>query len=190
MCVGKTKQTLPARLCGYVAEARRGTNLKSLHWVRSLLSDGVRPGIRLLATTRRQHWIQCERRHISIWRKRNPDLLNVHDGGNGIDSAKRLKYCRKCGSKLSLKLRRGFRCRKCRNKYTNKYYRRNRGKRLAYLKSSHKTDTYRAYANAYMKKWYRRNLKRNRERKRLSELRRRHKMQKAQKASRTLRSAA
>lgn len=99
MCVGETKQALTARLSSYIADARRGRKkLAALPWIQTLLAQGIKPQIKLLAVTDDRNWRRCERRFISIWRKRNPALVNRHRGGNGTEDGKPKVFCDKCGT--------------------------------------------------------------------------------------------
>jgi|SRR5882724_10571734 len=151
MCVGKTRQhRLTYRLTSYVAEARRGRNIKSLHWVRALLSDGVRPKIRLLATTTVRNHKKCERRFITIWKKRNPQLLNVLGGGDGQDDGRPKLSCDKCGTKR-MRQPSGFRyCPKCRSAWDRKW--RKKWRRLASQPSPQTISKRREWQKAYRSK--------------------------------------
>jgi len=90
MVVGETSRTIEQRLSVYLCQAQRKRRLDrrkmpSEFWILKLLDAGIRPGIRLLATTSDKHWQTSERRFITIWRRKNPTLLNKHRGGNGRD---------------------------------------------------------------------------------------------------------
>jgi hypothetical protein len=104
MVVGETKKRLSYRRAMYVAHAKyksaKGRRLvPSERWVVELLMQGVEPGIKLLARTSDTNWRSCERRFITIWRKKNPRLLNVHDGGNGPCDGAPTVLCKNCGAK-------------------------------------------------------------------------------------------
>jgi hypothetical protein len=97
-CVGKTKNSLAVRLAGYVAASRRhgsGTTRRSYQWILSLMAVGIRPKIRLLATSNKQNWKATETRFISFWRRKNTALLNDRTGGDGPDSPQAKLFCDK-----------------------------------------------------------------------------------------------
>lgn len=104
MQVGETKSTLSYRLHNHISKAKRNERLgRTLspcqRWILRLLEMGRRPGIKLLATTTRQHWKATERLFIRLWRKKNPGLLNVLNGGDGPDTKEVKVFCDKCGTR-------------------------------------------------------------------------------------------
>jgi len=143
--VGKTRLALCSRLAGHVAEARQGRGPKrSGEWIRSLLNDGVRPCIKLLATTTKRSYKICERRFITIWRKRNPDLLNERKGGEGNDSGVVKLVCDVCGSKRK-KVPTGSYCPKCRLVYNCKW--RQTAKYRGWRRGHYRTAEYREWSS-------------------------------------------
>lgn len=135
MCVGVTKKSIHVRLSNHVAHAlRRRQNLvPSQKWILELLAAGVRPKIRLLATTDDRNWRPCEKRFITIWRRKNPQLLNVLDGGNGPDRGSPKLICEKHGTKRRRYAGGQRKCRECEREYQN-------------------TPEYRAYLSGYRKR--------------------------------------
>jgi hypothetical protein len=139
MVVGETKQLLRQRLNAYISYAQFGLSRPSLDWVRKLLSEDARPAIRLLATTSVKNWRRCERRFITIWRKRNLQLLNVHRGGNGHEGTATKLICEKCGSKRRrVRTRATFYCPTCANEAS---------------RQQRRTPEYRKWHRSYQRKW-------------------------------------
>lgn len=86
--VGKTIQSLRARLAGYINGAKRFRSkghplIPSARWVLHLVDKGVLPEIRMIEQCPFAEWKNRERHWIAIYRARGYLLLNVHPGGNG-----------------------------------------------------------------------------------------------------------
>lgn len=78
--VGKTIMPVNRRLCGHVSKAKKGRTKTAVgDWIRSLLSDGVRPLAVVLTEVDDADWQTHERQ----WIAKFENLLNVSKGGNG-----------------------------------------------------------------------------------------------------------
>lgn len=85
--VGKTEKTLEFRLSRHIAEAKLGLKAHRFHWVRSLLSVNVKPGIRLIETVAEKgSWQELEKYWIAKCRSDGHALTNNASGGNGLES--------------------------------------------------------------------------------------------------------
>jgi hypothetical protein len=151
MVVGKTRCALRS-LVGHIAEARRCRRLNkrlrpAYNWILQLLSVGLRPEIQLLATTDATNWQRCERRFITTWRKLNPKLLNVRDGGDGPDSKKRKVFCDKCGTRRKRYKGGWTACPKCALAAQNARYRTPKGR--AHSRAYRRTEEARALRVAW-----------------------------------------
>ena len=102
--IGETKLSLAARLALYISTARRKQKLsrhllRSEVWIRKLLEQRIRPGIRLIQACDKQTWKLWEIFLIAGYKLRGHHLLNVHAGGNGCEEATRRDFCYKCGAR-------------------------------------------------------------------------------------------
>lgn len=154
MFVGETVMSLRKRLACHLSNARRkpkrGLGLSpSDRWVLRLAVQGVRPEIRLLATTTDANWRRAERRFISIWRAKNPDLLNKHKGGNGREHGYTKTFCDKCGTRRVPKSYTELHCPTCFTLWRRKYER--SPKRKAYKRAYQRSPKYRAYSRTYQR---------------------------------------
>lgn len=70
------------RLAGHISDAHRKA-LPSSCWIRSLLSDGLAPEMRVLAKVQESEWQEAERALIAGHRAAGTRLLNIADGGEG-----------------------------------------------------------------------------------------------------------
>ena len=127
MVVGKTNRSLKARLRNYISDARRRQRaalhlVPSAQWIYKLLDAGVRPEIKLLEATDIHHWAEAEANHIALWREKNPDLLNVRNGGDGCDSAKVKLFCTTCGTRRRQYPSGGWYCPKCHQKCARSWH--------------------------------------------------------------------
>lgn len=61
----------------------RKVNRFLMNWIRSLLTRGARPAVRILEVVPVAEWERHEILWIAAMRAVNPDLLNIADGGNG-----------------------------------------------------------------------------------------------------------
>lgn len=85
--VGKTYQTLAARLSGHLTESRNPKYTTHKHqWVRSLLATGHQPIITLILEVSVDEWQREECRLIAEYRKAGQRLTNSTDGGEGLDN--------------------------------------------------------------------------------------------------------
>jgi len=153
MVVGETKMSLHRRLWAYIGNAvhrkKVGKRLiPSEVWINRILHDGVRPEIRQLAVATDETWRVVERRFITIWRQRNPELLNKLKGGNGRAEGIIQVRCGKCGSIKRVTVSGHRYCRTCQSKYDNSA--RGRANKLAWVKS----PAGRAYRNSAKVKSY------------------------------------
>lgn len=83
--VGKTHQTLQARLCKHISE-RNHPDKKGYHksaWIRCLVAIGLKPEIILLEKVVDGDWVEAEKRWIAYGRSQRWDLTNHTDGGEG-----------------------------------------------------------------------------------------------------------
>lgn len=81
--VGKTVRSPEQRLASHIHASKRNARLPSARWIAKLLSSGVLPAIRVLERAG-EDWAARERYWIAFYRKSEPDLLNVADGGEGL----------------------------------------------------------------------------------------------------------
>ena len=81
--VGKTSKSIEFRRTRHVGEARRGLQNHRGNWIRSLLSEGVIPSVRLLSEVPTAEWQEGERYFISLYRD---TLVNGTDGGEGLEN--------------------------------------------------------------------------------------------------------
>lgn len=83
MYVGKSPNPGHRTMC-HIWSARTQTDkhLPRLTWIRTLLSEGVKPIPILLEETTTDRWQEREQHHIAIWRVKNPSLTNVAKGGH------------------------------------------------------------------------------------------------------------
>ena len=81
--VGKTCMKIETRRTRHVGEARRGLKNHRGYWIRSLLVDGVIPGVRLLAEVPVDSWQTHEKQFIAKYRE---TLVNSTDGGEGLEN--------------------------------------------------------------------------------------------------------
>ena len=118
--VGKTNNHY-TRL-GYYKKGAYTVSTPVYKWVRSLLETGIEPKIKVIEKCKFENWKIRERRLISIWRKKNKNLLNILNGGDGSAVKGIKEFCDKCGIKrVKLFLKDGFRCPVCRP-YNRKIY--------------------------------------------------------------------
>lgn len=169
MCVGKTKLSLESRLTNHTSSAKRHLALgreccRSQKWILELLSTGIRPGIRLLATTDDFRWKATEKRFISKWRRLNPRLLNSRNGGDGPDFGKAKEFCEKHKIKYTRYAGGQGRCSQCHREWkctaAGKAYiaAQNRSPyKRKYLDAYKRTPKYRAYGRVAAKDYYWRN---------------------------------
>lgn len=81
--VGKTYMKIETRRTRHVGEARRGIKNHRGYWIRSLLADGIVPGVRLLAEVPSSDWQKHEQTFITLHRD---TLTNSTDGGEGLEN--------------------------------------------------------------------------------------------------------
>ena len=81
--VGKTCKKPETRRTRHVGEARRGIKNHRGCWIRSLLADGIVPGVRLLAEVPSSDWQKQEQTFIALYRD---TLANSTDGGEGLEN--------------------------------------------------------------------------------------------------------
>jgi hypothetical protein len=82
--VGVTHKRPKYRLRDHVTGALRGkSNYHSMAWIRSLLSKGIEPSLRILQEGDGEGWIEAEVYWIRWHRDNNFDLTNHTDGGEG-----------------------------------------------------------------------------------------------------------
>lgn len=68
----------------------QAVNTKLRHWFKSLQARKLVPQFRIRETVKVSKWEERERYWIAYWRKRNPNLCNINQGGNAWpDSAGR-----------------------------------------------------------------------------------------------------
>lgn len=79
--IGATKNSLKTRLQGHLGN-NDGTH--RYHWIKSLLSKGIRPEIFLIEKVKRDDWEESERFWISYFKYIGANLVNGTDGGGGI----------------------------------------------------------------------------------------------------------
>ncbi len=80
--VGKT-DCLRVRLRQHLNETKKGSSLPLYNWIRKLLEIGLIPEIKGIEQVPKSNWQKREIYWIGKWRKFNPDILNVSDGGDG-----------------------------------------------------------------------------------------------------------
>ena len=80
--VGKTVQSLPARLRGHLAESRNGSSSHRCNWIRSLVSRGLVPVIEPICLAAGDG-SKTEQQIISLCRDLGIDLINGTIGGDG-----------------------------------------------------------------------------------------------------------
>lgn len=80
--VGRTYRGLQERLCEHLLEARKGKRSHRHHWLRSLLSKGLLPSIRLIGEVDGNGYAE-EQKWIEYLRSLGVHLVNSTDGGAG-----------------------------------------------------------------------------------------------------------
>lgn len=86
--VGKTVDT-KRRLWSHIIEAKLYTGKRYvLNWIKSMLSKGLTPELRILEVCREDNWQDREIYWIDYYRKISPKLCNISDGGIGNTGAK------------------------------------------------------------------------------------------------------
>ena len=84
MYVGKANNA-GKRLRTHIREARNAKcPTRKAKWILSLLAADVHPSVCILETVTRSNWRSRERYWIAHWRRLNPCMLNLADGGNGM----------------------------------------------------------------------------------------------------------
>lgn len=89
--VGKTSKPLKERLSSHLCGARNRGEKHShkLHWIRSLLHNGRKPEIKLLALHEIQDWEFWEQHYILLFRRLGYSLTNTRKGGEGCPPDRR-----------------------------------------------------------------------------------------------------
>lgn len=121
-----------------------------------MFGEDIHPQIILLERCNFEHWKDCERKYISEWRERNPNLLNKLNGGNGQGVGGRQTLCGNCGQEKTLRHAAGYMlcalCTRARNSAYNHSpkvrarraeYQKHSPQRRAYLFAYHRTEEYR-----------------------------------------------
>ncbi len=95
--VGKTRQSLRARLQGHLHE--KGETRK-VRWIATLKAEDLLPEIFLIQIVDETLWEEAETRWITSYRAQGCDLVNLTDGGDGVhnpaeESRQRLSESRK-----------------------------------------------------------------------------------------------
>lgn len=80
--VGKTSQTLEARICGHFSDVRRDVKSYKCNWIKSLFLKGYSPTISLVEEVR-GNGNKEEIAWIKYFRSEGVDLVNTTDGGEG-----------------------------------------------------------------------------------------------------------
>jgi hypothetical protein len=84
--VGKTKGTIENRLKGHFADARRRCyeHVPRFRWINKLAKQGLAPSVIALEICA-GNWREAEKRWIRYFRECGCSILNVTDGGEGIE---------------------------------------------------------------------------------------------------------
>lgn len=83
MYIGKTKQPVDTRLMQHINESELGRGSRKGEWIRSILSEGVRPSIKVLVETTEDGWRLHERLQIESHLASGHPLSNSTTGGEG-----------------------------------------------------------------------------------------------------------
>ena len=83
--VGVTTQKPAKRMKGHIGEARRGGGKAyRLNWMRSLLSDGIKPQMEVIESgSAERDWARSEQKWIAHYRGLGCKLTNLTNGGEG-----------------------------------------------------------------------------------------------------------
>jgi hypothetical protein len=83
--VGKTQSGLDVRLSGHLTEAGRYHLGHRGHWLRRLIAEGKKPGIRVdVEIGEGEDWQSIERQRIAHYRALGCRLVNGTEGGEGL----------------------------------------------------------------------------------------------------------
>ena len=82
--VGVTTQTLNNRLSGHIYDAKNKKGRHVLHWIASILEQGLKPEIHLIEECDDSIWQDREMYWIKEYKDRGYNLTNIDKGGNGV----------------------------------------------------------------------------------------------------------
>lgn len=103
MYIGKTKQPLIKRLMGHVYCSKYKNSPRD-NWIKSLILMGVLPSITEIEEVGLSDWIEREKYWITTYKKQNPNLTNLYNGGSGPSSELHFKKMSEIKSKKLLQL--------------------------------------------------------------------------------------
>lgn len=82
MYVGRTKTRLSARLSSHYHCSRNNSTPRDI-WIASLRKNGLKPIAKVIEDVEENVWREREKYWISYYRKVNPNLTNLAEGGEG-----------------------------------------------------------------------------------------------------------
>lgn len=105
--IGKTDQYLKQRLYSHIQESKSDKRSHKISWIKSLLSKGLKPLIKIVDEVPQDEWKYWECYYIELYKSRGYNLTNLTDGGQGGSGYKHTEESRermrqsKLGQKLS-----------------------------------------------------------------------------------------
>jgi len=118
--VGKTVQYLHDRHKAHIRDAKRGGTRPVNYWLRKQIANGKRLAIKLIEYVGPEtDWAERERYWIATYRSKQPDLLNLTDGGEGLAGH---KFTAEHRLKIADALKTGahFNCETCQKQFWRK----------------------------------------------------------------------